>query len=269
MFVTSLKTSINTDTPSLNPDNTDNSGNSNIIDYGSESAGARQLRPAFSDAIAAAADELSVEIATTPEQVLEAQCLRYRVYCEERGYERGTNGIEQDSFDASARHVLVRSRVTGKVIGTVRIVRPTEAGFTSVPMASVCADDVFTSVPVASTGEVSRFALTRDRTGISPAASALARLCLVRGLIALSHQSGVTHWCAIMEKTLLRLLRSTAIHFQPIGPAVEYHGARQPVVGAVDGILHRMRREQPAIWAYLTDDGSLWPTGADQMEQAA
>ena len=53
------------------------------------------LRPAFSDAIAAARDELCVEIATTPDQVLEVQQLRYRVYCEERGFERGPTALSK------------------------------------------------------------------------------------------------------------------------------------------------------------------------------
>jgi N-acyl-L-homoserine lactone synthetase len=228
------------------------------------------LRPASSEAIAAAGDELRIEIATTPEQILEAQQLRYRVYCEERGFLPGANGLEQDRFDGHSRHVLVRSLVTGMTLGTVRIVLPTaEAGFASVPMAGVCEDYVLAPLPVSSTGEVSRFALTRDRTGISPAVAALMRLCLFRGLVQLSAQAGLTHWCAIMEKTLLRLLRTTSIHFQPVGPEVEFHGLRQPVVAAIDSILSRIQREQPAVWGYLTDHGSLWSEAPHQTEEAA
>ena len=40
----------------------------------------------FANAIAAAAAELAVEVACTPIQTLEAQRLRYRVYCEERWF---------------------------------------------------------------------------------------------------------------------------------------------------------------------------------------
>ena len=83
------------------------------------------------------------------------------------------------------------------------------------------------------------------------------RLALVRGLVQLSKEIGITHWCAVMERTLLRLLQSSAIHFEPLGPLVEYHGLRQPASGDVDAILARMRREQPAIWEFVTGGGSL------------
>src|SRR5947209_9449313 len=80
------------------------------------------VQTAFTDAIRAAQDELSVELVTSAEQLLEAQRLRFRVYCEERGFEPGTDGLEQDAFDPASRHVLVRSRNTGTVLGTVRVV---------------------------------------------------------------------------------------------------------------------------------------------------
>ena len=227
-------------------------------------------RPSFSDAIAAASNELSVELATTPEQIQEVYQLRYRVYCEERGYEQSDNGLEQDSYDERAHHVLVRSRLTGVALGTVRIVLPTaEAGLASVPMAQVCENYVFASLPVTSTAEVSRFALTRDRTGVSAAAAALMRICLFRGVIAVSQREGITHWCAVMEKTLLRLLRTTAVYFEAVGPVVEFHGLRQPAIVSIDSGLKRMQREQPALWAYITDHGSLWPETTEELQQAA
>ena len=216
------------------------------------------LQPAFSDAIAAARDELSVFLANTPDDVRLAQQLRYRVYCEERGYEPGAGGLEQDSYDAHAAHAIVRSRATGAILGTVRIVLPNEAGFDSYPMNRVVEPFVVAPLPVAATGEISRFALTRERSGISPAAAALMRLCLMRGIVEASGRANLTHWCAIMESSLLRLLRATAIHFQPVGPTVEFHGTRQPAVGAIDTILDRIRREQPVVWSFITDDGSLW-----------
>ncbi|GAC1339898.1 MAG: hypothetical protein NVSMB18_08930 [Acetobacteraceae bacterium] len=217
------------------------------------------MQAAFSNAIAAARDELVVEVATTEAQVLEAKRLRYRVYCEERGFEPGAGGIEQDSYDDNSRHVLVRSRVTGEVYGTVRVVLSSnEEGGPGFPMNRVCDDYVLSPLPTAATGEISRFALTRDRSGISPAAAALMRLCLIQGIVQISGELGLTHWCAIMEKTLLRLLRSTSIYFLPVGPTVEYHGVRQPAIWTLADGLERMRRENPQIWAFLTLDGTLW-----------
>jgi N-acyl amino acid synthase of PEP-CTERM/exosortase system len=145
------------------------------------------VQAAFSDAIRAAQDELSVEIAASPEQVLEAQRLRHRVYCEERGFEPGRDGLEQDEFDAASRHALVRSRVTGAVLGTVRVVLSNpESGLSGFPMQRACEPWVLAPLPLTSTGEISRFALARDRAGISPGAAALMRLCLVRGVVQIS-----------------------------------------------------------------------------------
>ena len=217
------------------------------------------MQAAFSTAIAAARHELTIEVARTEEQVLEAMRLRYKVYCEERGFEPGENGIEQDEYDPNARHVLVRSRATGEVYGTVRVVlSKSDQGGLGFPMARVCEDYVLGTLPALATGEVSRFALTRDRAGVSPAAAALMRLYLIQGIVQVSGELGLTHWCAIMEKTLLRLLRSTSIYFVPVGPTIEYHGVRQPAIWTLEDGLERMRRENPQIWSFLTLDGALW-----------
>jgi len=217
------------------------------------------MQAAFSNAIAAAREELTIEVARTEAQILEAMRLRYRVYCEERGYEPGENGIEQDEFDRNARHVLVRNRATGDVYGTVRVVLSKQAsGGLGFPMQRVCEDYVLAPLPPAASGEISRFALTRDRGGVSPGAAALMRLYLIQGLIQISGELELTHWCAIMEKTLLRLLRSTSIYFLPVGPTIEYHGIRQPAIWTLETGLERMRRENPLVWSFLTQDGSLW-----------
>lgn len=216
------------------------------------------MQAAFSDALAAVKDELSVELAVTPGQVLEAQRLRHRVYCEERNFEPGQDGLEQDAFDAASRHVLVRSRISGAVLGTVRVVlRNPAAGRDSFPMQAACKRHVLAPLPLATTGEISRFALTRDRTGVSPAASALLRLCLMQGVVRISAEHGLTHWCAIMESSLLRLLRATAIYFRAVGPTVEYHGLRQPSVGKVGMVLDRMKHEQPLVWSFVTANGAF------------
>ena len=218
----------------------------------------RQLQTAFSLAIAGASRELSVELARDSSQVVEAKRLRYKVYCEERGFEPGADGLEQDEYDSNSRHVLVRSRQTGQVYGTVRLVLHDEQRPSGFPMERVCADFVLKPLPRGATAEISRFALTRDRAGISPGTAALLRLYLIQGIIAFSGELGLTHWCAVMERTLLRLLRSSAIYFLPVGPTVEYHGLRQPAIFTLADGLERMRRENEEIWSLLTQDGKLW-----------
>ena len=155
------------------------------------------MQTTFADAIQAVRDELSVEIAVCPEQVHEALRLRHGVSCEER------IGLEQDEFDPSSCHVLVRSRQTGVAVAAVRVVM-SDTGLDGLPIRRVCAASVLRPLPAMSTGEISRFVLVRDRSGVSAAAGALVRLALIRGIVQISAEQKLTHWCAVMERPLLR-----------------------------------------------------------------
>jgi N-acyl-L-homoserine lactone synthetase len=118
-------------------------------------------------------------------------------------------------------------------------------------MQQVCAPNTFRDLPFKGMAEVSRFAISKERRTVSVAAASLSRLALVQGLVQLSHNIGVTHWCAMMERSLLRLLRASAIHFTPLGEPVEYHGLRQPAYCEVTTMLDRMAYEQPEIWRFI------------------
>jgi N-acyl amino acid synthase of PEP-CTERM/exosortase system len=71
-----------------------------------------------------------------------------------------------------------------------------------------------------------------------------------------------------MERTLLRLLRSSGIHFEAVGPMVEYHGLRQPAVADLGALLARMEREQPTVWDFITGSGEFWPSQMEYSEAA-
>jgi putative hemolysin len=66
---------------------------------------------------------LSLHLASTPEDVHEAQRLRYRVFAEEMGARLSSRdeGIDRDMFDPYCEHLLVREEDTGEVVGTYRI----------------------------------------------------------------------------------------------------------------------------------------------------
>ncbi len=210
-------------------------------------------------ALNSAADQYDLVLARSSHHLDEVFRLRYQVYCLERGFEPSRNGRESDEFDRFARHALIRHRANHQVIGTVRLVVPALAGSAAhMPMEEVSNSALLRRLPWERTAEISRFALSkrfRVEGGIS---DPLLRLFLMRGLVALSGELGLTHWCALMEPCLLRLLRTTAIHFQPAGPVVEHHGLRQPSIGVIGDVLDRMEREQPAIWDFVTESGTLW-----------
>ncbi len=226
---------------------------------------------AFEEAIYNLTDQVSVELADTPALRRETFRLRYQVYCVDRAFEAGEDGLEWDEYDDFARHAIVRCRHTGEVMGTVRLVLPkSPAHGDDFPVEHVCDATLLHGLPRATIGEVSRFALPRDRgRSISADARCLLRLALIQGAVWLSSEAGHTHWLAMMEPTLLRLLRATGLHFDPVGPPVEYHGLRQPVVAQLVPMLARLAREQPGVWAFVTRGGTLYSRQQFETQRAA
>ena len=214
---------------------------------------------AIEEAVFALGHDASVEIADTPALLREAFQLRYQVYCVERGFLAGGGGIERDQYDRHALHALVRWRQTGAVVGTVRLVLPCSVDGHDYPIQQLCKPALLGPFPRGTTGEVSRFALAKQMRGFSCNSSPLLRLALIQAAVRLSAEAGHSHWLAVMEPTLLRLLRSTGIHFEPLGPLVEYHGLRQPAVAALGPTLARLKGEQPIVWSYVTQNGRWSP----------
>ncbi len=202
--------------------------------------------------------DFSVEIVTSIDTLREAQRLRYQVFCEERGVLPGHDGIESDEYDPRSRHVVLRRQSNRELVGTVRVITAaTDGPFAYLPMQRVCDPVFLRGLPIATTGEVSRFALARDRHSPNGKSDLLLRLALMQGILRISRDLRLTHWCAGMEQSLLRLLRFNAICYEPVGPVIDYHGLRQPAVGVIDTILATVRRERPAIWDYVTEFGTL------------
>lgn len=197
----------------------------------------------------------SVIIADEPELVEAACRLRYQVYCLEREFEPGSNGIETDEFDGDARHVLLVHRDSGETIGTARVI-PSSAtyGVGGLPIIRVCAPDLLRHLPSRTTGEISRFAVSKQRR-MSVGTSALARFSLMQGVLRISLDMGLTHWCAIMEPTLLRLLHASSVCFRSLGAPVEHHGLRQPAWLEISDVLDHARYEEPEAWNYVTRGG--------------
>ncbi len=214
----------------------------------------------ITDEISLAASQFTLEQATSPEQLREVFRLRHQVYCVERGYETAVGEEETDEFDCRSRHVLLRHASDGTVVGTVRVLAANLANLAdSFPMQRVCDASWLRSLPLRTTGEISRFAISKERR-ISYSAASLLRLTLLRGVVQVSSEMGLTHWLAVMEPSLMRLHQRNGIHFQPAGPLVSYHGIRQPAVGVIASVLARMKHEQLQVWNYLTDGGGWYGT---------
>ena len=220
--------------------------------------------------------------ADTPEHVVQAQKIRYQVYCVENPLETtldNPEGIETDEFDTHAIHSLLLARETGAGLGTVRLIMPIssapERSFAVQRLLDASSSKVLLSLPIGTMAEVSRFSISRhfrrlmtyapdsgDGDAFLNNSGPLMRLGLIQGLVRMSRQHGVTHWCALMEPTLLRMLAAMAIRFRPIGPLVEFRGLRQPCYINVTDMLESVMHERPAFWEMITDGGSLMACSA-------
>jgi N-acyl-L-homoserine lactone synthetase len=222
----------------------------------------------LTDQISRTSRDFRIEVVRTDEQLREVFQLRHQVYCVERGYEAGEDGEETDEFDARSRHVLLRHTADGEVVGTVRLISPAEPGSRDeFPMQRLCPPELLAHLPLATAGEISRFAISKQRR-MGCAEVMLLRLALMRGIAQLSTEMGLTHWLAVMERSLMRLQQRNAIHFDAIGPLVSYHGIRQPAVGVIKPVLEGIRREQFPTWNFLTD-GGRWLSAREAVRVAA
>jgi len=214
----------------------------------------------------------SVAIALTPEQKRAVYRIRYRVYCEEFGYEpleAFPEGLENDEFDEHALHCVIVHQRSAIPAACVRMVWP-EPGREQLPFEKYCGHaidpDLMSKLDVdrARVCEISRLAVDgafRRRSG-----EAATRFGLVSGLdcsqsekrtfslvavsaflaaTALTGLSGRTHVFAMMEPFLPRLLQMSGINFTKAGHEIDYHGLRAPYFGhtqnGLDGMLPELR----------------------------
>jgi N-acyl amino acid synthase of PEP-CTERM/exosortase system len=219
-------------------------------------------------------------IATTSERKNDCFRIRYQVYCIDNAFEDPANspdGIESDASDGHSTHAIMTHRTTGDAIGTVRLVLPRDAGETRMlPMrriAGAVAADGVVPFPIHRTAEISRFSIVKSFRHHVPAAGIEATLSpeewrkmlfhlplgLIKSCVEMSAREGITHWAAVMEPALLRLLTRLGIHFTPLGSLVEYHGRRQPCWADLGALLSRVHAERPDVWEIITDGGRLWP----------
>src|SRR5260370_27526850 len=138
-------------------------------------------------------------------------------------------------------------------MGTVRVVlrKPTNPGG-SFPIQQVCNQPLPPEIPLQTTAEISRFAISRQRRANY---SSIMRLGLLRGIFKLGTELRLTHCCAVMEPALLRLLKGSGVHFRQFGPVVDYHCPRQPCYSRIDELLHGIKSDCPAAWHRLTESG--------------
>ena len=81
------------------------------------------------DAASGRSAGLVVGIATSAEEVEQAQRLRYQVFTQDLGvrFPDARDGLDEDHFDTWCKHLLVRELDSGRVVGTYRVLTPEAA----------------------------------------------------------------------------------------------------------------------------------------------
>lgn len=195
-----------------------------------------------------------VELALTPAQMERVFRLRYRVYCEEFGYEEADSfpdHLETDEFDAHSIHCVINHRLSGMPAACVRIVEVDHN--TVMPMERFCQDSLDPklfwqrTVNRASVCEFSRLAVDgafRRRAGerASRFGEITSMDCSKREVrtfsviaiaafisaFAVSELIGRTQAFAMMEPFLPRLLKRSGVIVNRVGENINYHGIRAP-----------------------------------------
>jgi N-acyl amino acid synthase of PEP-CTERM/exosortase system len=228
--------------------------------------------------------------ATTETLKREVYKLRFQVYCLETGFERKEdcqvfyeNGqevyLETDSYDCRSDHYLIRHRRSGLYAATVRLVLPDPSDLQALfPIEEHCVLQAPVTDPAIRRhlAEISRFAVSKEfkrrqdesgtLAGIGPQPEVYfapderrvlphITIGLFAAIVRMTRAHGITHWYAVMEPALLRLLRLFGIRFFPIGPDVDYHGLRRPCLAEVDRVLPMIRKVNLPVWELITDAG--------------
>jgi N-acyl amino acid synthase of PEP-CTERM/exosortase system len=217
--------------------------------------------------------------------------IRFQTYCIDNGFEDPASrpdGLERDEFDSHSIHSILTHNATGDAIGTVRLVLPDQDGWRRVlpiqRVAGALVTDRTAPFPILRTAEISRFSIIKSFRNYVPDQGFEARLSseewrkmlihlplgLIKSCVEMSAREEMSHWAAVMEPALLRLLTRLGIHFNPIGSLVEHHGRRQPCWTDVGAMLDRVHAERPDVWNVITDGGELWPrSGGGTFENMA
>jgi len=244
------------------------------------------------------AKDFEVQVADTDKLRNESFHIRYQVYCVENPFEdasRFPDKCETDVYDRRAVHALIRHKPSGLPAATVRLVLPDPhnpaAPFPIETSCGVSVERVLANpgtVPRGSLAEISRFAVSKTfkrRVGEKDTIAGVSgdvdsypnggvlegdgksyarmfphiTLGLFQGIVSMSAEHGITHWYAVMEPSLFRLLTRFGIRFVPVGPLADYHGLRQPCFGVADEILSGIYDQRRDVWELITDGGRVWP----------
>jgi len=223
----------------------------------------------------------TVEVAQTAKQKSQVYGIRYRVYCDEFGYEsidKFPNEEEKDEFDDFSLHCLIMHKSSGLPAGCVRLVPAFNGQNKAVllPLEVHCDDSLdheyidSLNLDRQTVCEISRLAidcLFRRRTG-----EELTRFGEIHGLdctkqeqrtfsliaiaaflaaTALTDISHKTNVFAMMEPFLPRMMKRSGINFIKSGTDMDYRGIRAPYFIQTQSALDNMHDDLKELYLWI------------------
>lgn len=182
--------------------------------------------------------------------------LRYRVYCEERGFFKPRDypwALESDEYDHRSMHFAAFDEA-GEVAGSVRLVCHADGG--EFPIQRHCPLFDGAELPEAGeAGEVSRLVLNRGyRVPPGGGNTGTVIMSVYREMYRYSLQHNVNYWYAAMERSLVRMMGRIGVEYEQIGPEVDYCGPVAPYLLEISALQRRLRRVNPSLLGYLDSE---------------
>jgi len=221
--------------------------------------------------------------------------LRYQVFCIENeifNSEHYPDGLEYDDFDQHSIHYLIRHRKSRGYAATVRLILPdAKKPENTFPIEQYCKIDNFAVMQPINRkhlGEVSRFCVSEafkrrkneshTLAAISPCRQdyfalnerrtfPLISLSLMACFIKASYENDIHYLFASMEPSFLRFVSPLGINLIKIGPLVNYHGDRWPVMIKITDLLNCIAEKNLDVWDLLTDKGHYLQTRPQEASQ--
>ena len=236
----------------------------------------------MSDLYEAFHEYFEIVIADTPKLLEEVYRIRYQVLCVEKrlpGFDQSlyVDGLEKDDYDDHSSHVLLRYRLSGSFIGTVRLIQfdplnpeklfPVEK---YAQLDSALCD--MSKLPRQQTAEISRFVIVdkfgrrkSERRNLEMRKDHTERrdrrssphlvLALIAGVVRMCAYYDIRNWVSVMDPALNRLLSNFGMDLRPIGPTIDYHGLRKPYFMKISDALSKMKEKYPDTWDVVTEYG--------------
>jgi len=226
--------------------------------------------------------------ADTDDLIEEVLKLRYQVYCIENPLADRTSHTdckEHDSYDAWSVHHLIRHKLTGVFVASVRLILPNPNNLNDrFPMEIFCGGSFYKEAVYPKQfhrkllAEVSRFLVSKERSQLIRKISSeyndrpvqeltyqrkdglfcyLLLFGLFAAVVRMTVQKNISYWYVGVEPAFHRLLKKFGIDFSPIGPSYEYHGQRFPCLGSTASILSMIQKYRPDLWNFLTRENKI------------